>query len=141
MAFTDQGGPLAGAPPPGAGGGPASVARAAFQRMRPNPPGAGTQASSMMQIASAIKMIQQALMGLSPGSDPHKSALKAVTDLSRHFASSGGPGAEGAEQTMLQDRLRALIQNAMLQRQLQSGQGGGGGGPPQPPTSTPQPGA
>lgn len=106
----------------------------------------------MKLIMQAIGLIQQALPGLPPGQQLQQDALKAVTRLSKHIG-QGAPTA-GVQQTQLQDLLRNVMKNALLQRimgsQGQQGrppgaQGSPGpmqaasAGPPMP--STPLPGA
>jgi len=103
---------------------------AAMARARGGPqvsaPGAGDQAHSITMLMQAVAMIQQALPGLPPGSPMHRDALQAATRLSRH-ANQGAPGA-GVQQTQLQDLLRNVMKNALLQRIMN--QKGGAGGPP-----------
>jgi hypothetical protein len=106
----------------------------------------------MTMLMQAVAMIQQALPGLPPGSPMHRDALQAATRLSRH-ASQGQPTA-GVQQTQLQDLLRNVMRNALLQRIMgqmgnqgpqQAGQAGpspmpgASQAPPMP--STPLPGA
>lgn len=101
----------------------------------------------MMQIKTAIEMIQTALNNLPTGSEVHRDALQAVNRLSRHMP-QGSPTA-GVQQTMLKDLLSQTVRNAVLQRvmaQRGAGDGGGaagspGGGATAPPPSTPLPGA
>ena len=107
----------------------------ARQGAAPSAPGQGTQANALMQIKSAIDMIQGALPGLPSGSEVHRDALRAVTQLSRHLP-QGIPTA-GVQQTQLQNMLRNTVRNALLQRVM--AQQGGGQGPMAP--STPLPGA
>lgn len=101
-------------------------------------------------LLQAVGLIQQALPGLQPGTPMHTDALRAATRLSRH-ANQGTPTA-GIQQTQLQDLLRNVIRNALLQRIMaqRGGQGGqpgqppggqGGAQPPAPMPSTPLPGA
>jgi len=121
-----------------AGAGPAPIL-AALARARgaaaPATPGAGSQAQAIMQIKTALDMIQSALPGLQTGSEMHRDALNAVNRLSRHMP-QGTPTA-GLQQTLLQNLLRNTARNAMLQRVMASqGQGGGAPSP-----STPVPGA
>jgi len=138
------GGPSGG--PPGGGadddsGGLLTALKAQQQGPSPSTPGPGTQANSMMMIQNAIALIQQAALGLAPGTPIHRDANRAVGSLSRHL-SQGQPTA-GAQQTQLGDLLRMIARSALLQ-QLR-GQGGGqgddagGGQPPMP--STPLPGS
>ena len=140
------------------GGGP--ILNAIARRMRGpqvSAPGPGDQASSMTMLLQIIGLMHQALPGLMPGSPVHKDVLKALSALSKH-APEGAPGA-GVQQTQLQDLLKNVVKNALLQKimgQQQPGQGGppgaGGGGPPggggipgamspAPMPSTPLPGA
>lgn len=86
----------------------------------------------LIKLGQAIQAIQEALMMLPIGSDIHKSATKAITDLSKHVPV--GPQTQGVMQTQQQDARRQLVQNALASA------GGGGGRPPMPPT-TPIPGA
>ena len=82
----------------------------------------------------ALAQIQEALMSLPLGSELHRAALKATTDLSKHF--QGPTDATGPQQTDLQDQLRQLAQRAMLQKVMQNAGGQAAG-----PVSTPMPGA
>lgn len=91
---------------------------------------------AMMKISTAIQAIQEAMMSLPIGSDLHKAANKAVADLSKHFQGPSTPPGGGAQQTMLQDQLRALAQRALMQRVSQNS-----GGAPTNQPSLPQPGA
>lgn len=99
-------------------------------------------ADGMMLLQRAIKMIQQAALGLPPGSPLHRDALKAATSLSRHMGGAAGAGpAVGVEKTQSGDEMRRIVQNMLLQRII--GQKGAGGQMPQqaPMPSTPLPGA
>jgi hypothetical protein len=115
-------------------------------------PGPGNMAQGLMQLKSAVDLIQQALPMLAAGSQQHRDAVQAVSRLSRHLP-QGAPTA-GAQQTQIMDLLRSTMRNALMQKLMsqRGGQGGppgtpdGGGGaqPPgdQPPApSTPLPGA
>jgi hypothetical protein len=86
----------------------------------------------MNMLLQAVAMIQQALPGLMPGTPMHKDALHAATRLSRH-ANQGAPTA-GIQQTQMQDLLRNIVKNALLQR-IMSQKGGQG---PQPIPGQPQ---
>lgn len=136
-------GPGAGGQPGGApqGGGPilAALARR-MQGPQVSAPGPGDNASSMTMVMNAIGMLNQAIPGLQPGSPIYKDVLKAAQALSRH-APQGTPTA-GVQATQLQDLLRNIMKNAMLQRIMaqQRGQPGAGGGD-QPAGPSPLPGA
>jgi len=129
----------------GMSGSPVAPILAALARSRqqasPSAPGQGTQANALMAVKSALDMLTNALPGLAAGSEVHRDALQAITRLSRHMP-QGEPTA-GVQQTQLQDMLRQLARNALLQRvmaQRQAGAPGGdaGQGAPQPPpTPTP----
>lgn len=100
----------------------------------------------MNLLQQAIGLIQQAAIGLQPGTPLHRDALQAATRLSRHLGGAAGMGpAAGIQKTQLGDQLRRTIQGMMLQRimgQKGGGGGGAGGGPPSPPMpSTPLPGS
>jgi len=105
-------------------------------------------AQGLMQLKTAVDMIQAALPNLAVGSQQHKDAVAAIQRLARHLP-QGAPTA-GVQQTQLMDLLRNTVRNALTQR-LMSGRGGGGGPPggagamgggAQAPTpSTPMPGA
>ena len=96
-----------------------------------------------MMLQTAVQMITQALQGLPVGSEAHTAAINAMRQLSRHVP-QGAP-TTGVQQTQLQDMLRSLARNALLQRIMQqrSQQGGGGQQPgaQAPPPTTPLPGA
>lgn len=139
--------------PPG-GGGPMLAAMARNQ-MGPqvSAPGPGNMADSMTQIQAAVGMIQQAAIGLPPGSPLHRDALQAAQRLSRHLGQAGVGAGAGLQKTMLGDMFRRTIQQMLLQRiqaqrgQAQPGQADdqspAGQGPPgmAPMPSTPMPGA
>jgi hypothetical protein len=101
----------------------------------------------MNKLLQAVQWIQQAALGLPPGSPLHKDALKAAQSLSRHLP-QGAPSI-GVQKTGAMDLIRAISQSGFLQSILgQRGQGGGpgppgGGGPAQqaPSPSMPLPGA
>lgn len=149
------GGPPSPGPPPTPGGGAPSGpgGMAAFARSRMGPqistPGPGNQADSSMLLQQAVQLIQQAALGLEPGSQLHRDALRAATQLSRHLGGAGGMGAAvGVQKTMLGDQMKRTVQNQLLQRLFGQGKPPGGGQPGQPPggggapmPSTPLPGA
>ena len=91
------------------------------------------QANALMQIKSAVEMLQGALPGLGTGGEIHQAVLTAIRALSGHVPQ--GAATAGVQQTQLQDMLRNTVRNALLQR-VMSQQGGGGAQP-----STPLPGA
>lgn len=100
----------------------------------------------MTKLLQAVQLIQQAAMGLQPGSPLHKDANNAVGRLSRHLP-QGAPTA-GVQMTGMRDLLRQVMQSPLMAQLMnnQRGQGGGGGGPagaaPQAPMpSMPLPGA
>lgn len=136
-------GPGAQGGPPG-GGGPilASLAR----RMRgpqTSAPGPGDQASSMTMVMNAIGMLNQAIAGLNPATPIYQDVLKAAQRLSKHVPQS--TPTSGVQATQLQDLLRNVVRNALLQRimgqQSQKGGGQGGPNPDQPAGPSPLPGA
>jgi uncharacterized phage infection (PIP) family protein YhgE len=104
-------------------------------------PGMGNMAQGLMQVKTAVDMLQSALPNLASGSNQHKDVISAISRLSRHLP-QGAPTA-GVQQTQLQDLLRSTVRNALMQKLMS--QRGGGGSPqdqPQPPVpSTPLPGA
>ena len=91
---------------------------AAIANRQPGPQvsaaGPGDTAHAMSMLMQAVGLIQMALPGLPPGSPMHKDALQAAQRLSRH-ANQGAPTA-GVQQTQLQDLLKNVVRNAMLQR-------------------------
>jgi hypothetical protein len=92
----------------------------------------------MSKLLQAVQWIQQAALGLQPGTPLHKDALKAVTSLSRHLP-AGAPTV-GVQRTAGMDLLRAIGQSGFLQSIMgQRAAGAPGGQPPMP--STPLPGA
>jgi hypothetical protein len=94
----------------------------------------GEQAHSLMQVKTAVELLQTALPGLGTGGEVHTAVIRAINALSRHVP-QGAPTV-GTQQTMMQDLQRNTLRNAILQR-LQAQQRGPG--PMQP--STPVPGA
>jgi hypothetical protein len=120
------------------------IARAR-QGPQPSAPGPGDGANAMSKLMQAVQLIQQAALGLPPGSPLHKDAMRAVTTMSRHLP-QGAPTA-GVQMTGLRDLMRSVmqsgfLQNIMQQRGGQGAPGGGGGGAQQPPIpSLPLPGA
>jgi len=131
-------GPAPGGGPPGGGGGLLAALRQQQQGPDPSTPGPGNQANSLMMLKNAIDLIQQSLGGLDAGTPPHRDALNALRQLSRHIA-QGAPTA-GVQQTQLGDLLRMIMRSALLQK-LRGQQGGGGQGQQAPMPSTPLPGA
>lgn len=133
------------------GGGPILASIANRQRgPQVSAPGPGDQASSMTMLMQAIGLMQSALAGLQPGTPIQQDALRAVQRLSRHVP-QGAPAA-GVQRTQLEDLLRNIVKNVLLQRIMgqrnqQGAPGGGGASPipgamPQAPMpSTPLPGA
>lgn len=117
------------------------------QGAQPSAPGAGDSAGSMNKLIQAVQMIQQAAMGLPPGSPLHRDALKAATSLSRHLP-QGAPTA-GVQLTGIRDLLQQVMKSGFLQNIMQQrggGAGGAGGGaagpaPQAPMPSMPLPGA
>jgi hypothetical protein len=126
------------------------------QRMSPpvSAPGPGNMAQGLMQMKTAVDMLQASLPNLATGSQQHKDCLNAISRLAKHLP-QGAPTA-GTQQTQIQDLLRSTMRNALMQR-IMSQQGGGQGGPPggtpdggggaqppgdqAPPPATPLPGA
>jgi hypothetical protein len=109
------------------------------QGPQPSAPGPGDQAGSMNKLLQAVQMIQQAAMGLPPGSPLHRDALKAATNLSRHLP-QGAPTA-GVQMTGLKDLINQVMQSGFLQNIMQQrgGQGGGPGGAAGPAQQAPMP--
>jgi hypothetical protein len=123
-------------------------------RMSPqvSAPGPGNMAQGIMQMKTAVDMLQSCLPNLATGSQQHRDCVNAIGRLSKHLP-QGAPTA-GAQQTQLMDLLRSTMRNALMQK-LMSQRGGQGGPPstpdtgggPQPPgdqapsPSTPLPGA
>jgi hypothetical protein len=68
----------------------------------------------MAKIASAIKILEQALPTLPTGSDPYKSVLSAIQAISKHV--NPGDATPGVDQTAL----RGLQQDASRSAPLQS---------------------
>lgn len=137
------GGP--GGPPPGGGPILASIAR---QQMGPqtSAPGPGDMAKGIALVTQAHGLLAQAVP-LFPGQQSDD-ILKAMQRLSRHMSQSA-PTA-GLQQTQMQDQMRNIVKNALLQNIMRrQGQGGGPGGPGgggdmaggAPPPSAPLPGA
>jgi hypothetical protein len=96
----------------------------------------------MNKMLQAVQMIQQAAMGLPPGSPLHRDALKAASSLSRHLP-QGAP-TQGVQMTGVRDLIRQIAQSGFLQNIMQQMGGGRGGGqqmPQAPNPSTPLPGA
>lgn len=137
-------GPGAGGQPPGAppaGGGPilASLARR-MKGPQVSAPGPGDHASSMTMVTNALGMLNAAIPGLPTGSPIYKDVLKAAQSLSRHIGQTT-PTA-GVQATQLQDLLKNIVKNAMLQRIMgQQKQVPGQSGGDQPSAPSPIPGA
>jgi hypothetical protein len=109
-------------------------------------------AQGIMQMKTAVDMLQACLPNLAAGSQQHRDCVNAIGRLAKHLP-QGAPTA-GTQQTQLMDLLRSTMRNALMQKIMsqRGGQGGppgtpdGGGGatPPgdqAPPPSTPLPGA
>ena len=94
----------------------------------------GANAGAMAKVREAVKILQQALPELPPGSDPHKAVLNAISSISKYV----GPTNEvpGIQQTALRDLQQNAGKNAMLQQVMsslgggQAGQGAGAGAAP-----------
>ena len=103
----------------------------------------GNQADSMNKLIQAVKLIQQAALGLEPGSPLHKDALNAAQRMSRHLP-QGAPTA-GVQMTGMRDLFRQIMQGSFLANIMgQRGQGGPQGAAPggqAPMPSMPLPGA
>ena len=80
----------------------------------------------MGKLLQAVKLIQQAALGLQPGSPLHKDALNAAQRMSRHLP-QGAPTA-GVQLTGMKDLLKQIMQGSFLANIM--GQRGGQGGPP-----------
>ena len=128
-----MGGPPQGGMPIGAGGAPPPGFPGGAPRPAPPQQGQGTQANSLIKLGQAIKLIQEAMLGLPIGSDVHGASVKAIRDLSRHVPV--GPDTQGVQQTAGQDMQRQMIQQALMRAM------GGQGGPQPMPPATPLPGA
>jgi len=103
-------------------------------------PGPGDSANAMNKMLQAVQMIQQAAMGLPPGSPLHRDALKAASSLSRHLP-QGAP-TQGVQLTGIKDLIRQIGQSGFLQNIMQQRAGPGPGAQQQAPMpSTPLPGA
>lgn len=118
-----SGPPQQGGQPPG--GGPILAALANRQRTpQVSAPGPGDMGHSMVLMMQAVGLLKQAVAGLQ--GPMLKDTLKAIENLSRH--SDQGQPTAGVQQTQLQDLLRNVMRNALLQRIM--GQQGNQG-PPQ----------
>lgn len=103
-------------------------------------PGPGNQADAMNKLLQAIQLIQQAAIGLQPGTPLWKEANRAAGTLGKHLP-QGTPTA-GVQLTGMRDLLRQIMQNSFLPQIMKQMQGAGGPGPQQPPMpSTPLPGS
>ena len=127
MAQDDLEAGASGTPPPpdpnadvaGPGGGPPSgggpdLAMIAKSRQGPGPsaPGPGDSSNAMSKLLQAVQLIQQAAMGLPPGSRLHQHALRAAQNLSRDLP-QGQPTA-GVQMTGIKDLLRQIGQGGLL---------------------------
>ena len=93
-------------------------------------PNLGMQADALTKINTAIGILTQAMGGLQPGTEIHKSVLNSIQSLSKVAPASDA--VSGVQQTALRDLGQQAEQDAMLQsimRQAASQQGGGGGAP------------
>src|SRR5262245_19350470 len=124
---------------PPAGGGP-NLAMIARARQGPgrSAPGPGDQSNAMSKLLQAVQWIQQAALGLQPGTPLHKDALQAAQRLSRHLP-QGAPTV-GVQRTAAMDLIRAIGQSGFLQNIMGQRAGGAPGGQA-PMPSTPLPGA
>lgn len=95
------------------------------QGPQPSAPGPGDNASAMNKIMQALAMIQQAQVGLPPGSPLHKDVVDAVKRLSRHLP-AGKPTA-GVQLTGVQDMMKQIMSGGFLPQILQQLAKGGGG--------------
>jgi hypothetical protein len=83
----------------------------------------GAQAAAMAKIASAIRILEQALPTLPTGSDPYKSVLSAIQAISKHV--NPGDATPGVDQTAM----RGVMQEASRSAPFQSLMRSLGGGP------------
>jgi len=123
------------------GGGPILASIANRQRgPQPTAPGPGDQATALTMLQQAIGLMNQALPSLGTGTPVYQDTLKALQRISRHLP-TGAPGA-GVQKTQLEDLLRNIVKNALLQRIMgQQRPQATPGGPEQPPGPSPIPGA
>lgn len=109
------------------------------QQQQPSAPGPGDSANSMQKLISAVTMIQQAAVGLPPGSPLWKDAMDAAKRLGRHLP-QGAPTA-GVQMTGIRDLLKQVMSSSFLPQIMQQLQGRGqqGGGQNAPAGAAPMP--
>lgn len=86
----------------------------------------------MAKIASAIKILEQALPTLPTGSDPYKSVLSAIQSISKHVnPSDATPGVDQtAMRSMIQDSSRSAPLQSLMRSLGGPSAGAAGGGSP-----------
>lgn len=99
----------------------------------PNP---GMQADALTKINTAIGILTQAMGGLQPGTEIHKSVLNSIQSLSKVAPASDA--VPGVQQTALRDLAGQAEQSQMLQAIMQQQMAGGGGAPGAAPGGPPQ---
>lgn len=86
----------------------------------------GQAAQALSQLREAVRLLETALPNLPTGSEPHKTALNAISSLAKHVpASSEVPG---VQQTQLRNLQQSAGQNAMMTGLMRS-LGGAGSAP------------
>jgi hypothetical protein len=137
--------PQPGMTPPEQGGPILAALQRSAQGPQVSAAGPGNMADALSKLKIAVDLMQSAIQGLPPGSQPYQDTLRALERLARHLPQEGAQ--TGQQQTILMDLLRRGKQNPMLQAiaGVFGGAGGGpqgqGAGPAPPMPSTPLPGA
>ena len=92
-------------------------------------PNLGMQADALTKINTAIGILTQAMGGLQPGTEIHKSVLNSIQSLSKVAPASDAVA--GLQQTNLRDLGQQAEQDAMLQSIMRQSmaQGAPGGAP------------
>lgn len=99
----------------------------------------GQNAQALSQMREAVRLLETMLPQLPTGSEPHKAALSAITNLAKHVPASAE--IPGVQQTTLRNLQQSSQQSAPLQALMRSlgGAGAGAGGSPGAPGAPPAP--
>lgn len=101
----------------------------------------GQQAASMSTVREAIKLLEKALPGLHPGSEPYKAVLNSMQSLGKYIPPSAEvPGVQATTAQGLNNDAQKSAMMAMLRGGNPSaGMGAGAGGGPASPSGPPAP--
>lgn len=92
----------------------------------------GLAAAGLAKLRESIKIMEEILPTLQPGTDVHKAVLNAISSVSKHVPASGEMA--GVQMTTLRDLQQQAQSNGMLDAVMRAaGHGGGAAQPAGPP--------